>query len=191
MKIKAAMPQFLDGDLLLFKGRSPISLFIRFWTTSPYAHVGVVVWHEGSPHFVEARLGHLVTMRPVEDALSWSDCPDWYRIDPSFHMLGDGSVVERGIDRAAVAIRAKSFVGKKYASFWQFVRSFSSLTSRILDAIGFRSDVDPCGVHCSDLSLECLKFGGLQWSDSIDSCRSTPGDIATLPGAKKIARLCK
>lgn len=45
---------FVDGDVLLFRGRGPMSRTIRLLTSSPYSHVGLVMLYEGRVYCVEA-----------------------------------------------------------------------------------------------------------------------------------------
>lgn len=49
-----ARPGFADGDVLLFRGRGPMSRSIRYLTSSPYSHVGLVMLFEGRVYCVEA-----------------------------------------------------------------------------------------------------------------------------------------
>ncbi len=45
---------FRDGDVLLFRGRGPMSMAIRALTASPYSHVGLVYLFAGRVYSLEA-----------------------------------------------------------------------------------------------------------------------------------------
>jgi len=163
-----------DGDLIICRGRSPISWFIRSWTQSPFAHVGVIVWDARAdlghvPHVIEARLGRRVTCRPLEQVIREDGKCDWYQLTCP------------DVDRTKVAIAARQFLGWPYASWWQFLRSFSVLTAWILDRLGKADDTDPERVFCSELVMESLRVGGMEWSYDQEPARMTPGDVALLP----------
>lgn len=173
LKLSDVWPGMQNGDLVLCRGRSPLSRFIAWWTQSKFAHVGVVVFDKVGdlglmPHVIEARLGRIVSCRPLARVIEEDGPVDWYALTcPE-------------IDRLAVATAARQFLGWPYASWFQFLRSFSVVTSRLLDRLGYPDDTDPERVFCSELVMEALRVGGLEWSCDVDPARMTPGDVALL-----------
>lgn len=174
MKLSECWSGMQDGDLVICRGRSPISWFIRSWTQSPFAHVGVIVFDTRAdlghvPHVIEARLGRLVTCRPLEQVIHEDGKCDWYKLTCP------------DVDRVKVAAAARQFLGMPYASYFQFLRSFSVATSWLLDRFGYPDDTDAGRVFCSELVMEALRVGGMEWSYDQEPARMTPGDVALLP----------
>lgn len=75
-----ARPEFTDGDVLLFRGRGPMSRMIRTLTTSPYSHVGLVMRFEGHVYCVEA-VGKGVRLILMSEAVrQYHGGIDYYRL---------------------------------------------------------------------------------------------------------------
>lgn len=75
-----ARAEFTDGDVLLFRGRGPMSRAIRFLTASPYSHVGLVLLFEGRVYCVEA-VGKGVRLILMSEAVrQYHGGIDYYRL---------------------------------------------------------------------------------------------------------------
>lgn len=181
MKLSDVQSGMQDGDLVLCRGRSLTALWIRFWTQSPFAHVGVIVWDRTAddrylPHVIEARLGRRVYVRPMDEVIREDGKVSWYQL-----VDNAGDLDGRRVDRQRIAAAARSYVGMRYAPWWQFLRSFAWLSPKVADWLRIPDDTSPDRVFCSELAMGALRAGGVQWSAHCEPARMTPGDVALLP----------
>jgi hypothetical protein len=185
MKFATNHHRIQDGDLLAFHGTSCISRLIRLRTASRVTHVGIAVWVRSRGHKVlcvlEAREGYGVRMCPAEEVLRRDRQFVWYSLwDSVEHHAPDGAKHVTKIDRAEIVTFALKQWGKRYASAWQFVRSFSWLTRRVMDWLGFDLEVEPGRFFCSHLVAEALAAGGYRGSNPLEPEEMSPGDIMEL-----------
>ena len=69
--------------------------------------------------------------------------------------------------------------GERYASPWQFVRSFSVLTKWVCDRLKIKRDTNEKRFFCSEFVVNCLIAVGLDVED--DPARMSPADVIELP----------
>lgn len=160
------------GDLVFFSGQRLFSYFIRFWSRSEWSHVGIVVREADSDldigvQVVESLEGHGVQCVPLRV---------WFQ---NRGRLALGRVSLSGDLRLAMARQASFRRGCRYASPWQFVRSFSVFWSRLHRAFGLSDDRDPERYFCSELVAEAAFAVGVSLPKT--PARMYPGDVADLP----------
>jgi hypothetical protein len=163
-----------DGDLVLVRGRSWQSWFIRQWTQSRFSHCGIAVWVSiggvGRLCLLEAVQDHGVRMLPLSQLLDRDGEFDWFELQSAF----------RGVNRRGIVGFATEQWGKRYASAWQFVRSFSCGIRRVADWMGFEVDTDPHRLFCSEFVVGALGAGGFHPSRDVEPAEMSPGDVAEL-----------
>lgn len=169
-------PQFdriRNGDVLAFRSRSFWSRLIQFRTFARVSHVGFAYWLEGRLAVIEAKDWYYVQVWPLDRYLK----DESYEID-HYELLD----CEHQIDRDRVARTALSLWGSRYASPWQFVRSWGIFTRWLGDKLGWSKDTDSDRYHCSETILTCLVAGGYVGEGFEKSpARTSPGDIVMLP----------
>lgn len=171
MNLESIGPGMQDGDLILCRGRSLTSLLIRWWTTSPFCHVGVIVLDnvDGKgyrPHSVEAHIFRKVTLVPLEKVIREMGPVDYF------------ALACPEADRFAIAQKARSFVGCRYAPLLQFLRSFSIASRWVFDLLRVSDDIAPGRTHCSEIAAASLAAGGCELEGGKDPAKVTPGDVA-------------
>lgn len=171
VNIDSIAPGMQDGDLIFARGRSLTSLLIRWWTTSPFCHVGVIVWDDVDgkgyrPHVIEAHIGRKVSLVPLEKVIRELGPVDYF------------ALACPKADRFAIAKRARSFVGWKYAPLLQFLRSFSIASRCVFDLLRVSDDIAPGRTHCSEIASASLADGGCELEGGKDPAKVTPGDVA-------------
>lgn len=160
------------GDLVFFSGRAPYSWLIRLWSWSQWSHVGVVVYAANDDNGITAQ---------IVDSLEGTGvhCLSLMAWGRSRGRVAVGRVELSEDTRLEVARYVSSKRGCKYASPWQFVRSFSLLWSRLHRLFGLPDDQDPTRYFCSELVAEALLHAGLSLPKHPSDM--TPGDVAGLP----------
>lgn len=171
MNLDSVGPGMQDGDLIFARGRSLTSLLIRWWTTSPFCHVGVIVWDDVDgkgyrPHSVEAHIFRKVKLVPLGDVIR--------EMGPIYHF----ALACPKADRFAIAMRARGYVGKRYAPLLQFLRSFSIASRWVFDLLRVPDDIAPDRTHCSELAANALKAGGCELDNGKSPAKTTPGEVA-------------
>ena len=87
-----------SGDLLAFSGTEATSRFIRFWSSSKYSHVALVIW-VGSPvnrlAVCDAVPGEGVRLVPIESFTTWPGLVEHFRTE----ILDRGRMVESALSR--------------------------------------------------------------------------------------------
>lgn len=171
MTFDELMSRAKTGDLIFFSGRKPFSWLIRIRSWSRWSHVGIVVCPEVmadvppiEPHIIESLEGHGVRVVSFNVWRSWSGHVALGRITLPPQLR------EQMVDYAA------SKRGCRYASPWQFVRSFTLLTSRVLDFFHRREDRDRSRYFCSELAAESMKSVGCLIQKSPPKMK--PADLA-------------
>lgn len=153
MTFEDLMRQARTGDLIFFAGRKPFSWLIRIRSLSRWSHVGIVVCPQVigepiEPQIIESLEG--VGVRTVSSNV-WRK---WHG------HVAIGRIVLPPKLREHLADYAASKRGCRYASPWQFVRSFALLTSRILDLFRTPADEDRSRYFCSELAAEAMQSVG-------------------------------
>lgn len=166
-----------DGDFLLFRGDRCFSRVIQVWTRSVYSHVGVALWLEAGGVrrlcCIEALEGRGVQILPMSRVLARDGAVDWFSVVAA----PEGRVLDRG----KLVSYALSAWGSRYASPWQFIRSFSWLTRRLMNWLGKPMDTDPDRFHCVEMIMRAVRHAGWEDSDPRDPAEMSPGDAALLP----------
>ena len=156
------------GDVLLFSGRGFWSRIISARTASPITHAGLAAWWHGRLFVLEAveRIG--VRVYPLSEHLRLkSSVVRWYALDSGFN-------------RTKILNRALGHVGRRYADWRQFVRSWGLGIGRFF---GLAADTDPERFFCSEFVADALQAGapvghGLHtWEPPTTS----PGDLVFCP----------
>jgi hypothetical protein len=164
---KEVRSRIANGDVLAFHYAkwSPFSQLISLWTRSRISHVGMVMRVNGRVAVIEALEGCGVRVYPVSKILSSGRKLEWYALKP-------------GIDRREVVHEALGHWGQRYASPWQFIRSFSVVTKWLLDKWGVRNDISTKRFFCSEFVAWCLRAGG--WGSLMPPSRMSPADICEM-----------
>jgi|CXWL01.1.fsa_nt_gi hypothetical protein len=168
LKFENVRDQIGTGDFALMRGRAAHSRLIQWRTTSVYSHVGVFAWLEFGKwkrlFIVEALEGRGVQLLPAEVVLERSGSFDWFLLGPEVP------------NPYAVAGHMLSLVGCRYASPWQFIRSWGLIGRRIGDWLGLDVDDDPQRFHCSEAAAESLLAAGYH-DDEIRIPAATPPEV--------------
>ncbi len=172
------LPRLRTGDLLLFRGTRLFSKVIRYWTSSVYSHVGVVIYvrpaFSGRGRWCclaadETKGG--VVLEPLDRLLE--ECQregcqvDWF-----------APRAAGGLDREKIAQAMLDMWGDAYASPLQFVYSFGKLAGLVLRWLGKGCRLNAHREFCSMAAGQALYAGGCRY---LDFDRLPPGKIAELP----------
>ena len=145
-----------DGDVLAFRGTRLFSRLIKLWTRSRVSHVGVSCWMHGRLTVVEALEGVGVRVYPLSRYVAQGSHIDWYQVDQP-----EDDVVDHGtLDRQKIVAFALSKWGLRYASPWQFLRSWGWVSRRIAQRRGLSSDTNPNRFFCAEWVWAALRAGG-------------------------------
>ncbi len=155
------------GDVLLFQGRSPLSMLIRWGTGSPYSHCGIAAWWDHRL-FVFESVGHGVHVVPVSRAVdSYDGRVDWWSVKPQHRTAVCPTTLVR---------EAQTELGKPYGK-----RSLFRLAWRmLLGHYRHRSDGKrrAPALFCSQYVSQCYQRAGLDLRpDAANDCTS-PADLA-------------
>jgi len=132
---------------------------------------------------MEALEGRGIRIYPVSKCLEDGEQIDWYEL----HKPEDNK-----IDRAKVVEHALSYWGKRYASIWQFVRSWGLVGKWFGKKTKAPIDVDPDRFFCSEFVLTCLRQAGYLgegFAARLRPAEAAPGDIIELPCLHRMGRL--
>jgi hypothetical protein len=100
-------------------------------------------------------------------------------------------VVDHGaLDRELVVAFALSKWGLRYASPWQFFRSWGWLSRWWANRRGLPADTNDARFFCSELVLDALRTGGYK-GEGYDkpAAQTSPGDVIELPCLHRRGRL--
>ena len=177
MDYKTVRSLISSGDVIAFEV-APWSLFsqlISLWTRSRYSHVGLVMKVHGRLAVIEALEGRGVRIHPLSRLVRTRRL-DWFKLDKT------------QVNRVALVGDALSHWGQRYASPWQFIRSFSILTRRFLDKWGAPGDTNDERFFCSEFVMHAMRRGGYK-GEGPDDAKATPDDITRLPCLTRQGRL--
>lgn len=167
------------GDVFAFRGTALHSRLIQLWTRSVYSHVGFALWVKADGVsrlcILEALEPIGVRLHPMEVYLDQCNRQgvgvDWYTIsDPT-------------VNRDKIAAFALSKWGKRYASPFQFVRSFFAIGKVLRRWFGLPANRDAERFFCSQLCAEALRYAGCH-PDTVlpqEPALTDPGAITQYP----------
>jgi hypothetical protein len=172
-----ARQEILNGDVLMYRGRSRLSRWIRTVTRSPYSHAGIAMWWEGRLMVLEAvRSGVVVTLMSA-NVSHYDGGVEWFRC----RMEIDG---ER---RTRMVRFAQDQLGKKYALWMALVVMFALLFNW---KKGRRDELRRTGsLFCSHLVAQVYNTAGLDLKKGLEDRFMSPCDIADSPLMEKVAVL--
>ena len=96
------------GDVMLFKGKGPLSWIIRKGSASDYSHCGIASWEDERLmiyHSVFKGVGRAPASEAVE---KYDGQVDWWSVRPQY---------APDLDREAIVVEASKHVGKPFATF--------------------------------------------------------------------------
>ena len=186
MKYTAARDLIQDGDVLAFRGTRLFSRLIKLWTRSRVSHVGIACWMHGRLTVVEALEPGGVRVYPLSRYVGRGCEVDWYQVDqPATDVMTHGA-----LDRQEIVAFALSKWGLRYASPWQFLRSWGWLSRMIAERRGLPADTNPERFFCSELALDALRAGGYQGEGyEKPAAETSPADVIELPCLRRRGRL--
>lgn len=177
---RARVREIEDGDLLAFHGRTIFSWWIRVVTKQRVTHVGIAVWIRGRLYVLEAVEGRGVRIHPLDDYLRDRKLRvDWHEL----------YATQYGVDVEKLLDEAFANVGKRYAPWWQFFRSWGVLTRWIAGLMEWALDCDDERFFCSEHVLWCLRRAGYTGEGYRDTATATPGDVCELPCFHRVGQL--
>ena len=159
-----------NGAVLAFGyiRKSFFSQLISLVTRSRISHVGIVIRFYKRLCVIEALEGRGVRVFPISMLLKKGRKIVWYQ-----------TRIPVGLERFSICEYAMKHWGKRYASPWQFVRSFSLLTKRICDRLGIQVDTNEERFFCSEFVVDCLSESGLEINAV--AAEMSPADVIELP----------
>lgn len=165
-----------DGDVVLFRGKNPLSRLILWVTRSPYSHAGLTAWWGGRLMVLEAKGAGVVASR-------LSHVVDLYNGNAELYTATHDA--ESSLDRQAVVRAAKQELGKHYATT-RLVR----MARQILLKMGRppTPSKPPEEFVCSEYVSYAWSTGGVALTD-LDSNYVTPGEIAASGMLKQVGLL--
>ena len=170
MKYADARERIRDGDVLAFRGTRLFSRLIKFWTQSRVSHVGIACWMHKRLTVIEALEPGGVRVYPMSRYVSRGCRVDWYHL------------VSPDLNRQQIVAFALSKWGLRYASPWQFFRSWGWLSRWWANRRGLAADTNDARFFCSELVLDALRTGGYK-GEGYDkpASQTSPGDVIELP----------
>ena len=175
MEYRKVRATIKNGDVITFRGRSLWSRLIRLRSSARVTHVGLAVWARDRLCVFEARERIGVRLYPMSAYVTACRVEgvqvDWHKLQSSPH----------GIDRQKVVEWATMQWGKRYASAWQFLRSYGPIAAHLADVLGVPVDVNGDRFYCSEYVLAALRHGGYAGEAWRKAASTTPGDVVELP----------
>lgn len=167
LSYKQVRKQFLDADVLMFRGSRPISRMLQAGARSSYSHCGLLAWWHRRLMLLQAESACIQAV-PLSTALhSYPGEVDWYQIRPE---VRDPATVLRIIEEAQVNL------GLSYAH--------TDLLRTILhDVAGMQLPEDceePRALFCSQYVARCFRLAGLPLHPQSD-IETFPSEIALSP----------
>jgi len=137
------------GDILLFKGKGPLSAFIRWGTGSDYSHSAIASW-EGDRLMIYQAVGRGVNHVPArEEVYKYDGQVDWWSVRPEYR---------DEIDRAGIIAEAGEHIGKPFA-IWGFIKlAFLIMVGRYKHTADDRDP--PEAMFCSWYVATAYRVGG-------------------------------
>jgi hypothetical protein len=160
-------PQIQTGDVLLFRGRGPLSQFIRWGSDSPYSHAGFAArWEDRVLVFQATGLG--AAFLPLSAAVDAYDGDvDWYvPLAP----------VRARLDTTRLVTEAVSLLGRRYAR-GQVLSLMVRVARRKLGHVPDHGDV-PHALFCSQYVSYCYRRAGHDLVPDLPDEWTSPADLA-------------
>jgi hypothetical protein len=159
-----------NGDVLAFGyvRNSFFSQLISLWTRSRISHVGIAIRFYGRLCVIEALEGRGVRVFPVSNLLREGRKIYWYQIK-----------IPRSLRRFEMCEYGLAQWGERYASPWQFIRSFSVFTKWVCDRLKIKRDTNKDRFFCSEFVVNCLLAVGI--NVDTDPAEMSPADVIELP----------
>ncbi len=137
------------GDVMLFKGKGPLSWIIRKGTGSDYSHCAIASWENERLmiyHAVFKGVKHVSASEAVE---KYDGQVDWWSVRRDY---------TSGLDRAAIVEEARQHVGKPFAT-WNLVKLVGLM---LIGRYKGTPDPDkaPEAMFCSWYVSRCYRIGG-------------------------------
>ena len=178
MQYQGAREKIRNGDILAFRGNRCFSWLIKFRTLSRVSHVGIAIWFNNRLCCLEAMEGSGVRLFPVSKFIDDGDWVDWYEL------------YDESVSREQMVKYGLTCWGKRYASIWQFIRSWSIVCRRYFDKSLAAPDTNQERFFCSEFVMAALKEGGYSGEGyERPPARTSPGDIVELPCLHRMGRL--
>tara|TARA_R100000656_G_scaffold66206_1_gene50268 strand:- start:116 stop:658 length:543 start_codon:yes stop_codon:yes gene_type:complete len=178
MKYQNVRYKIRNGDVLAFRGKRWYSWLIKFRTLSRVSHVGVAIWFGDRLCCLEALEGSGVRLYPVSKYMECGDWVDWYEL------------YDESISRKQLTDYALKSWGKRYASLWQFIRSWGIVCRRWFDKNLAPPDTNKDRFFCSEFVMSALREGGYSGEGfERPPARTSPGDVVELPCLHRMGRL--
>jgi cell wall-associated NlpC family hydrolase len=155
------------GDLILFRGRGPLSRLIRKLSYCVYSHVGIAAWWGDHLVVFQSRIPVGVEVLPARRVVwKYDGQVDWWALKPE---------PAARLDRDGLLSVAIAELGKPY-SFWGLVRAgFRLLGGRLT---GRRDPVAlPESYFCSQFVSACFRGGGVDLAPDVNDECTSPGSI--------------
>jgi len=171
-------PTIKDADVVLFRGRDPLSRIIRWVTKSHYSHAGIVAWWDRGEYLMvmEAKGAGVVASR-----LS--------RIVDKYHgqveLFTAKKEVEPGLNRDKAVHEAKKELGTEYAKMKLF-RIWRRLIVQMTDVEAPRRP--PEKFICSEYVSRSWRKGGVPLAD-VAGDLLTPKEISESPHLERVGLL--
>ena len=161
------------GDVLLFRGKSPLSRVIRWGSDSVYSHAGFTAWWDDRL-LVFQSTGRGAELVPASLAVSAYDGQvDLFRLQEP--------LLSR-VDAPSLITRAVALLGRHYAKSALVGLMWRMLRRRFRgrpDATG-----EPHEVFCSQYVSYCFRAQDLDLVPGTDDASTSPGDLANSPFLK-------
>jgi hypothetical protein len=170
--------QIRTGDVLLFRGRGPLSAFIRWGSESPYSHAGFAArWEDRVLVFQATGLG--AAFLPLSAAVdAYDGAVDWFVPTPA---------ARKQLDTTKLVNAAVSLLGRRYAR-----AQVLSLMARIaVRKLGLEPDCHdaPRQLFCSQYVSYCYRLGGFDLVPHLPDTWTSPADIARSAGLVRAGTL--
>ena len=180
MDYKTHRHEIRDGDVLAFRGTAAFSRLIQWRTRARVSHVGFAVWLPKWDRLavLEAMEPGGVRLHPLRKRIADGEWVDWYKTDDA-------------VDRSALISAAFEHWGKRYASPWQFLRSWGWVSRLVVDKLNRPADTNPDRFFCSEFVAHCLKRAGYVCNDPVwtEPAKMAPADVVELPVLRRKGKL--
>jgi hypothetical protein len=171
----AVRTNIMDGDILLFRGKSWISRLIGWATRSPYSHAGILAWWHGRLMVLEAVSNGVVASRMSIVVQTYSGRVELWTTD--------GQLVRPEVIRAAQIL-----LGKRYSKLKLLYNLRRLLLGRRRDEPA-DPDAPPEDFVCSEFVSRVWRAGGIDLSHDSPDLYTKPADIARSPNLRKVGDL--
>lgn len=170
--------KILDGDILMYRGRSLQSRIIRWITGSPYSHAGLAAWWNDRLMVLEA-VNRGVLVSPLSlNVRHYAGSVEWFTVDGISHD-----------DRARLVAFAQRELGKEYATWRALVLGVKMLFGRSQeDRDALRRERK---LFCSLYVASTYNAIGRDLKEGVSDRFTSPGDIARSPIVRRVAALRK